>query len=88
MLANEGKTLRPMPKSYAEIYLQGELPLASHLLELEAPPAPEGYLPESIFDVLPQVREMLAPADQRKDEKKAQRAQEAVEEREAADVEV
>ena len=79
MLADEGQTLRPMPKSYGEIYLCGELPVASHLLELEAPPAPPGYLPESIFEVLPKVREMLAPVDQRKDEHQAQKAQEKAE---------
>ena len=56
MIAGSGEVLRPIPKCYVEAFLRGGQPVVSRFVELEAPPAPEGYVPASIFDVLPAVR--------------------------------
>ncbi len=56
MIADGGEVLRPIPKCYVEALLRGGQPVVSRFVELEAPPAPEGYVPASIFDVLPGVR--------------------------------
>ena len=63
MLADGGRALRPIPKSYVEVFLRDDLPVVSHLVEFEGEPAPEGYVPRSIFDVLPEVRALLSGAD-------------------------
>ncbi|MEZ4270106.1 MAG: hypothetical protein R3C68_01290 [Myxococcota bacterium] len=60
MLANEGKKLEPIVKSFIEVYMRGDEPIVSQLLEFEGPPAPPGHIPESIFDVLGAVREIIA----------------------------
>jgi UDP-2,3-diacylglucosamine pyrophosphatase LpxH len=76
MLGNRGQQLRPIPKSYVEVYLSGGMPVQSGLLELPAPPTPPGYVPESIFDVLPTVRSLLASNADRAKNKAGQHAQE------------
>ena len=55
--------LRPIAKSYVEVYLREGLPVASDFVEFEGMPAPDGYLPRSIFDVLPEVKALLSGAD-------------------------
>jgi hypothetical protein len=59
MLLADG-AIRPIQKSYVEAYLRDGVPVISHLIEVESPPAPEGYVPTSIFDVVPAVRALLA----------------------------
>ena len=59
MILNDGCALRPIPKSYIECYLKDDVPIRSRFVELEGPPAPAGYVPDSIFDIVPCVREML-----------------------------
>jgi hypothetical protein len=73
MLSPDGHRMRPIPKSYIEVYLREGLPVVSHLVELEFPEPPPGYIPESIFDVLPRVRELLGSAAERNRRREAQR---------------
>ncbi|MBN2359351.1 MAG: hypothetical protein JXR83_07845 [Deltaproteobacteria bacterium] len=63
MLVDEGRELRPIPKCYAEAYLRRGTPLRSHLVEIAGPPAPAGYLPESFFDLLPPVLDLLTATE-------------------------
>lgn len=84
MLADEGRLLRPIPKSYCEVFMKDDEPVLSRLVELTCPEPPEGYIPESIFDVLPQVREMLAEQTDRKKVREAEQAQEEKEAQEAS----
>ncbi len=81
MILDEGRALQPIPKSYAEIFMQGDRPVRSHLVELDGPPPPEGYIPDSIFDVVPKLRELLASVEEQKKDSKAQKEQEAKEAR-------
>ena len=60
MMVDGGKTVRPMPKSYVEAYCREGTPIRSNLVEIEGPPAPPGYVPDSLFDVLPEVRRLLS----------------------------
>ncbi|MBI5507345.1 MAG: hypothetical protein HY903_01205 [Deltaproteobacteria bacterium] len=60
MLVDDGRTIRPIAKSYSEAYLLRGVPVRSQLIEIEGPPAPPGYVPASVTDVLPQVRKLLA----------------------------
>lgn len=66
MVVDDGRQLRPIPKCYAEAYLQRGVPLRSQLVELPGPPAPPGYLPESFFDLLPPVLDLLTAAERAK----------------------
>lgn len=75
-LLNGGGTLQPMPKSFAEVYMRGDSPIISQLIEIEGPPPPRGYLPDSIFAVLPKVRELLGSEAERAAASAAQHRQE------------
>lgn len=79
VLADGG--LRPMPKSYVEAYLREGRPVVSELVEVEGPPAPEGYLPASIFDVLPALRGLAASGAERESSLAARTAEEERERR-------
>jgi len=82
LVVDGGRALRPVPRSYVEAYCREGVPIRSHLVEIEGPPAPAGYVPDSIFDVLPEVRQRLALFHEARSEKEARRE---VERREAAD---
>jgi UDP-2,3-diacylglucosamine pyrophosphatase LpxH len=71
-----GERVRPVPKSYAEAFLCDDEPVTSHLRELVGPPPPAGYVPESIFGVLPEVRRLLGSAAERQQAAAAREAQE------------
>src|SRR5687767_13232275 len=60
MLLERGRVQVPINKTWAEVYLRGEDVVRSHLVEQVAPERPPGTMPESIFDVLPEVRARLA----------------------------
>lgn len=60
MICDREGALRLIPKSYVEVYLRGGEPVVSHFVEFEGPAAPEGYLPASIFDVVPAVRALIS----------------------------
>jgi hypothetical protein len=76
MLADAGKTLRPIAKGYAEVFMRGDWPLVSHFVELEPPPPPKDYIPDSIFAVLPKVKKLLAQEPETEKEQAAQLAKE------------
>lgn len=64
MLLEGGRVQRPLPKTYAEVFLQGDHTVRSHLVEIDGPPPPPGYIPESIFNVLEPVQaHLLARSD-------------------------
>lgn len=84
-------TVRPdggyqlLPKVFAEVFLQGDRVVRSHLVEVDAPAPPVGYMPASIQDVRPRARELLE--SQRLDvprDRAAQAEQEAKEAQEVA----
>ena len=82
MVLDEGKTLLPKLKVYGEVLMRGERPIRSHLVEVEGPPPPAGYVPGDIFHVLVRVREMLAPTEERQQQSAQQRKLEAMEAKE------
>lgn len=61
MLEDAGHRHVPLPRVYAEVYMKGEQTLRANLAEVPAPPMPEGYVPESIFEFQPKVRALLNP---------------------------
>lgn len=63
MLSDAGRALRPIPKCYVEVFLRDGVPVVSHFVEFEGVPAPEGYVPRSIFDVIPEVKALLSGAN-------------------------
>jgi UDP-2,3-diacylglucosamine pyrophosphatase LpxH len=76
MLKDKGRELEPINKVYAEVFLKDNRPLYSHLVEAPSPPAPEGYVPESIFDITPKLRAILAPQEKRDKDHADREAQE------------
>lgn len=82
MIVDQGKGLRPMPRVYVEAYLSGGRPVRARLVDLEGPEPPAGYVPDSIFDVLPKVKELLEARDARTEDQAAMRAQEKKEQAE------
>lgn len=60
MMVDGGDAVRPVPKSYVEAYCREGIPIRSNLVEIEGPPAPPGYVPDSLFDVLPEIRRLLS----------------------------
>jgi hypothetical protein len=85
MIADAGRSLRPLPKTYAEVYLRGDHPVVSQLVEVEGPEPSPGYLPDSIFDVLPRVRDLLGSEADRAEQQAAQQDQEREEQRATGD---
>ncbi|RME47516.1 MAG: hypothetical protein D6795_13950 [Deltaproteobacteria bacterium] len=79
MLAPDGTSRALIPKTYAEAYLSGERLVRSHFVEFEGPAPPEGYLPDSVFDFLPMIRERLGSQEERHLLRKAQKEREAEE---------
>lgn len=71
---DEGRRLVHLPKSYIEVYVRGEEPVRSQLIEVNGPP-PAGELPD-IFEIVPKLRELLGPDEQRDKEAAARAAQE------------
>ena len=61
----EGKVVRPLTKVYAEAWLRDGEPVCSSLVEVHGPEVPAGYVPDSIFDVLDEVRPILGSASER-----------------------
>lgn len=71
---------RLLPKVYAEVFLKDGRAVRSHLVEVDAPDPPEGYMPQSILEIRPMVRELMERrhVDVEQD-RRAQAAQEKVE---------
>jgi UDP-2,3-diacylglucosamine pyrophosphatase LpxH len=80
MLLDRGRAQIAINKTWAEVYLQGDEVVRSHIVEHVAPERPAGTMPRSIFDVVPEVRDLLAK--QRLAHGSQRAAQDAQEERE------
>ena len=63
MLSADGRLLRPIAKTYVEAFLREGVPVVSHFVEFEGPPAPEGYVPHSIYEVRSEVLALLSVSD-------------------------
>ena len=61
----EGNVTAPIPKTYAEVFLRHGRTVRSHLVELDGPPAPNGHVPSSIFEVLTKIRPLLPSQEER-----------------------
>jgi UDP-2,3-diacylglucosamine pyrophosphatase LpxH len=61
MVDESGESFRPIAKTYVEAWLRDGRPVLSTFVEMEPPPAPEGYLPESIFALVDRLRELANP---------------------------
>ena len=61
MIADGGRTLRPIPKSYLEIYQRGEDTIRSIPIEVDGPGRPAEEIPESVFEVRDQIIALLGP---------------------------
>jgi UDP-2,3-diacylglucosamine pyrophosphatase LpxH len=83
MLSSRDEVLRPINKTYAEIFMAGADVVRSGIVELVAPLRAAGSMPHSIYDVLPEVRRRLASPELRKSQESAQKAQELKEAAEA-----
>lgn len=65
-----------IPKVYAEIFQRGGRSVRSHLVEVEAPPPPAGYVPADPLAVRGALRALLGNADDRADAEAARARQE------------
>ena len=74
MLLERGRAQVPLNKTWAEVYLRGDQVVRSHLVERVAPERPPGTTPDSIFDVVPALRERLAEQRASTDTRKAAQA--------------
>jgi UDP-2,3-diacylglucosamine pyrophosphatase LpxH len=63
LLEPDTGALRPAPKSYAELQMRGDRVLDARLIPFVSPPAPDGYVPEDLRALLPEVRKRLAELD-------------------------
>jgi len=77
-----GRLDGPLPKSYAEVYLRGDRAARSQIVEIEGPPAPEGHVPYSLFDLLPKITPHLGSEQERERVAADVQAQEAKEAKE------
>lgn len=76
-LEERGAVQVPLNKTWAEVYMREDEVVRSQLVEAPAPARPRDTMPESIFEVVPQLRARLASQATRDREGLAQRAQEA-----------
>lgn len=59
-ISERGRVQTPINKTWAEVFMHGEEVVRSHIVEQVAPERPPGTVPDSIFDVVPEVRARLA----------------------------
>jgi len=67
LFAPDGRVTALLPKTYIEARLAGDRCVRSQLVEFDGPPPPPAYVPDSIFDVRPQLQEMLGTAEERQE---------------------
>lgn len=79
MLSAGGDVQTFLPKIHAEVWMAGEEPVRSHLVEREMPTRPVDSMPSSIFDVVPELKARLASPEQRSAQLSEQREQEEIE---------
>ena len=76
MLVEDGRNIRPIVKNYSEAFLDKGVPVVSHFVEVEGPPPPPGYIPSSIFAVVPRLKQLLATNSELSPDQAKLRAQE------------
>ncbi len=79
-LRDDGSSV-PLPKQWVEAHLVDGRVVSSQILEAPCPPLPQGYVPTSVFDILPDVRRLLGTREERTRLSRALTAQEAAEAR-------
>jgi len=62
MVENDGLQQTPLPKVYAEIWQRDGQTIQSELVERACPPAPEGYVPSTIYGALGAIRRLQRSA--------------------------
>lgn len=67
LFAPDGRVTTLLPKVWIEVQLAGDRCVHSHLVEIHGPPPPAGYVPDSIFDVRPELQEMLGTSEEREE---------------------
>ncbi len=67
LFSRDGSTLTMLPKVYIELWMAGDTVLRSQLVEIDGPPPPAGYVPDSVFDVRPTLRELLGTKEEREE---------------------
>lgn len=65
LFSPDGQTVTMLPKVFIDIWMREDKVLRSQLVEFDAPPPPEGYIPESIFDVRPHLQALLGSTEER-----------------------
>lgn len=56
----DGRTGRPIPNTYAMFWMEDLQVRTSHLMEVEAPPVPEGYAPPDVGPIRQAIRALIA----------------------------
>ncbi len=65
MIDNEGESLSPIPKTYAEVYLNDTDLIKSQLIEVMGPPVPDNYIPCTLKEFVPKIHEFLGTSKER-----------------------
>ena len=87
MVRADGSVGDQLPKVHAEIYQRRGHTVRSHLVELDGPPVPDGFVPAHLDDVRARVRALLKTEAERSAVQTAQTTQEALEEQDRHDEE-
>ncbi|MCB9643903.1 MAG: hypothetical protein H6728_12580 [Myxococcales bacterium] len=67
----------PLPKVYAEVWMREQSSIRSQLVEIEAPTPLAGFLPDSIFSIIPTLERLLGNDEHYEEEQAEWTAQEA-----------
>lgn len=65
MMSPDGARFKPMPKSYAEVYMKEGKAVCSHLVEVPCPPLPENEVPRPLNEYKTVISGLLGPSDER-----------------------
>ncbi len=76
LLAPDGAVLRPLPKTYTEVYLRDGRAVRSHLVEIDGRTDLPAHMPRYVQELLPVIRPLLGPPERREELASAQRRQE------------
>ena len=79
MVLPDGSLGEQLPKVHAEIYQLRGRTVRSHLVEMNGPPTPDGFVPRHLDEVRPMVRALLKPDAERAAAVDARATQEAAE---------
>ena len=82
MLDDAEGNYSPLTKSYGEVYMAGDRPIRSRIVEVDGPGVPADWAPATLLAVKDEIRALLSPAAVRAQELVAQARQLEMEERE------